>query len=159
MSDSFEETKRLREEAAARVSAKPIKDPTVLNLDFRNTYDRVREFMEAFGHPVYDTPQLIEDPEWEEMRVELIREELRELEDAVKERDLVGIADALADLDYVINGMALGCGINLPEVGREVHRSNMTKLGEDGKPIYREDGKILKGPNYEAPDIAKVLGV
>lgn len=123
----------------------------------RNSYDLVREFMEKFGHPVFDEPQLIADADWEEMRVELIREEVKELEDAVASRDLVGIADALGDLEYVVNGMALGCGIDLPAVVREIHRSNMTKLGQDGKPIWREDGKVLKGPGYEEPDLEKVL--
>ena len=143
-----------------------------------NSYERVREFMEAFGHPVYDEPELIDDTLWEAMRLELIREEFCELldslgyedaansvravylnpdEDYRDKRDLVGAADALGDLEYVVNGMALGMGIPLPEVVEEIHRSNMTKLGEDGKPIYREDGKILKGPTYEQPDLNKVL--
>jgi predicted HAD superfamily Cof-like phosphohydrolase len=73
--------------------------------------------------------------------------------------NVVAAADALGDLEYVVNGMALGMGIPLPEVVAEIHRSNMTKLGEDGKPIYREDGKILKGPGYEEPQLLKVLGL
>jgi predicted HAD superfamily Cof-like phosphohydrolase len=125
--------------------------------DDRNSYERVREFMEKFGHPVYDTPQLIDDPAWEQMRLDLIEEEFNELKDAVKARDLVGIADALGDLEYVVNGMALGCGIDLPAVVKEIHRSNMTKLGPNGKPIYREDGKILKGADYEPPNLERVL--
>lgn len=124
-----------------------------------NSFELVREFMEAFGHPVYDTAALIDDPEWEQMRVDLIEEELEELKEAVAARDLVGIADALGDLEYVVNGMALGCGINLPAVVSEIHRSNMTKLGEDGKPVYREDGKILKGPKYEPPRLEPILGL
>ena len=145
-----------------------------------NSYERVKQFMEKFKHPVYDKPQLIEDEGWEQMRLELIREELCELLDALSygetadairavpleadkieasEPDLVAAADALGDLEYVTNGMALGMGINLPEVVREIHRSNMTKLGEDGEPIFREDGKILKGPNYEPPNLLPVLGL
>jgi predicted HAD superfamily Cof-like phosphohydrolase len=141
----------------------------------RNSYERVREFMEAFGHPVYDKPTDIEDADWLHMRLELIREELGELYEAcgyetsewnevvpVRQMDrmnIVAVADALGDLEYVVNGMALGTGIDLPEVVREIHRSNMTKLGADGKPIYREDGKILKGPGYEPPNLLKPLGL
>ena len=73
--------------------------------------------------------------------------------------DLVGAADALGDLEYVVNGAAIGMGIPLPEVVEEIHRSNMTKLGADGKPIYRADGKILKGPDYEPPRIRDLLDV
>lgn len=143
-----------------------------------NSFERVREFMEKFGHPVYDEPTLIEDQLWEAMRLELIREEFCELLDALgyedaansiraiylnpdedysEKRDIVAAADALGDLDYVLNGAALGMGVPLPEVTKEIHRSNMTKLGPDGKPIYREDGKILKGPGYEKPNLEKVL--
>jgi predicted HAD superfamily Cof-like phosphohydrolase len=127
--------------------------------DIRNSFELVKEFMVKFGHPVYGTPRLIEDKGWEDMRVGLIEEELEELKAAVEARDIVGIADALGDLEYVVNGMALGCGINLPAVVKEIHRSNMTKLGPDGKPIYREDGKILKGKDYEPPNLEKVLGL
>lgn len=145
-----------------------------------NSYERVREFMDIFGHPVYDEAQLIDDEPHEQMRLELIREEMCELLDALSygeaadairavvleadkieanEPDLVAAADALGDLEYVVNGMALGMGINLPEVVKEIHRSNMTKLGPDGKPIYREDGKILKGEGYEPPNLKPVLGL
>jgi predicted HAD superfamily Cof-like phosphohydrolase len=140
-----------------------------------NSYERVREFMEKFGHPVYDSPTEIMDADWLHMRLGLIREELGELYEAcgyevgewlevepvrqMDRTDVVAAADALGDLEYVVNGMALGMGIPLPAVVKEIHRSNMTKLGADGKPIYREDGKILKGPDYEQPDLRKVLGV
>lgn len=142
----------------------------------RNSYEQVAEFMEVFGHPVFDRPQTIEDADWEKMRLGLIQEEFAELLDAagygesanwirdvvlVKSEvaDVVEVADALGDLEYVINGMALGMGINLPDVVAEIHRSNMTKLGPDGKPIYREDGKILKGDAYERPNLRGVLGL
>lgn len=123
----------------------------------RNSYERVREFMENYGHPVYDNPRLIDDPSWEKMRIDLIDEELDELKEAVEDRDIIAIADALGDLEYVVNGMALGCGIDLPAVVEEIHRSNMSKMGRDGKPIYREDGKVLKGEDYSPPDLKKVL--
>ena len=138
-----------------------------------NSYQRVKEFMEKFGHPVYERPTEIEDEDWLHMRLELIREELGELYEAcgyeigewnevvpvrqMARTNVIAAADALGDLEYVVNGMALGMGIDLPEVVKEIHRSNMTKLGEDGKPIYREDGKILKGPGYEAPNLLKAL--
>lgn len=140
-----------------------------------NSYDRVKEFMLKFGHPVLNKPTEIDDAAWLHMRLELIREELGELYEAcgyetgewnevvpvrqMDTMDLVGVADALGDLEYVVNGMALGTGIPLPEVVAEIHRSNMTKLGEDGKPIFREDGKILKGPDYEEPQLRPVLGL
>lgn len=129
--------------------------------------------MERFGHPVYDKPTPIEDEGWLTMRLELVREELCELYEAcgydpteIQEAyvprqmatiDLVEAADALGDLEYVINSVSHGMGINLPKVVREIHRSNMTKLGPNGKPIYREDGKVLKGEAYEKPDLEKVL--
>lgn len=128
-------------------------------LDTRNSYERVREFHEVFGHPVAEAPNFNVDETREELRMELIREEWKELNDAVLDNDIVAIADALGDLEYVINGMALEYGINLPAVVKEIHRSNMTKLGPDGRPIYRADGKILKGEGYEEPDLRRVLGL
>jgi predicted HAD superfamily Cof-like phosphohydrolase len=124
----------------------------------RNSYEMVMEFHEALGHPVADSPTLIHENR-KDLRIALIKEELEELIAAVEDNDLVAIADALGDLEYVVNGAALEYGINLPGVVREIHRSNMTKLGPEGKPIYREDGKILKGEGYEPPDIEAVLGL
>jgi len=138
-----------------------------------NSYEMVKEFHEKFGHPVADDVTIL-PVDFEYMRLELIREELIELYEAcgydakqLKEAvvlkwdgtDPVEVADALGDLEYVVNGMAINMGIPLPEVVEEIHRSNMTKLGEDGKPIYREDGKILKGTNYEEPQLMEVLGL
>lgn len=122
----------------------------------QRSFDMVREFHKAFGHPVNTTPRTL-GPIRSSLRVGLIEEELNELKEAVADDDIIAIADALADLDYVVNGAALEWGIDLPVVTAEVHRSNMTKLGLDGKPIYRDDGKILKGENYTPPDIKKVL--
>lgn len=161
-----------RELREAYVEAYPVDPPRKPS----NSFERVREFMEAFGHPVYEKPATIKDHAWEQMRLRLIVEEVAELlaacgyitastridfTELVKEgeTDLVEAADALGDLEYVTNGAAHGMGINLPVVVKEVHRSNMTKLGPDGKPIYRDDGKILKGENYEKPDLRKVLGL
>lgn len=143
-----------------------------------NSYERVREFHETFGHPVAEGPTVITD-ERTALRLSLIFEEAVELaqasgfftvevEEAVKkmlvfgqvgQADLIGVADALGDLEYVVNGAALEQGIPLPEVVAEIHDSNMTKLGPDGKPIYREDGKILKGEDYRPPNLGPVLGL
>lgn len=117
----------------------------------------VREFHEAFGLPVREAPYL---PDAGERRVrrELLREEWGEYASAEYKRDMIGIADALGDMLYVIYGTALAYGIDLDSVVEEIHRSNMTKLGEDGKPIFRWDGKVLKGPGYSPPDIGGALG-
>lgn len=143
-----------------------------------NSFEKVTEFHKAFGHPVADSPTTL-SPERATLRLALIVEEVFELADAmgfytmealvaatkmlsagpVVEPDLVGTADALGDIEYVVNGAAVESGLPLPEVVAEIHSSNMTKLGEDGKPIYREDGKILKGPGYRAPSLESVLGV
>jgi len=120
--------------------------------------ESVKEFHETYGLPVLDTPTLV--PDRHKLRLALIVEEAEELAEAMDENDLVGIADALGDLAYVVIGAALEFGIPLEEVVDEIHLSNMSKLGAGGKPIYREsDGKVLKGPNYSPPNIAKVLGV
>jgi len=121
-------------------------------------FELVEDFMLAFGQRVATTPQLV-DRAVAELRVSLIEEELDELREAVADNDLVGIADALTDILYVTYGAGLAYGIDLDECFLEVHESNMSKLGEDGKPIYREDGKVLKGPNYFEPDLGAVLDV
>lgn len=118
----------------------------------------VREFHQVFGHPIASIPAFPTE-ELIKLRGDLISEERSELSDAEEQRDIVGVADALSDLLYVIYGMGLVYGIDLDKTFQEVHRSNMSKLGADGKPIYREDGKVLKGPNYTPPDLKKVLGL
>lgn len=147
-----------------------------------HTLNHVRKFHKAFGHPVAHVPTAA-DPNTRALRVKLIAEELGELcealgvdlllevkdgvfilQDAVAIKDdnavdVVAAADALGDLDYVVQGSNLAFGFPAERVVSEIHRSNMSKLGEDGKPIYRDDGKVLKGPNYEPPDVASVLGI
>ena len=91
------------------------------------------------------------------LRVELIAEELGELKEAIRDKDIVEVADALTDLLYVVYGAGHAFGIDLDKCFNEVHRSNMSKLGLDGKPIYREDGKILKGQNYFDPDLITIV--
>lgn len=118
----------------------------------------VRDFHQAFGHPIKSNMAFgLADEKTNALRLSLIEEELRELKQAMDQNDIVEVADALGDLVYVIYGAALVWGIDLSAVVSEIHRSNMTKLGADHKPVYREDGKILKGPNYRPPDIAGLL--
>ncbi len=119
----------------------------------------VREFHVRFNLPRnYDRINLGDDA-LNDLRMQLIEEEYLELVHAVLavNPDPLEVADALGDLTYVVYGAALAWGINLEDVVGEIHRSNMTKLGEDGKPVYREDGKVLKGPNFEEPNLAPIL--
>ena len=117
----------------------------------------VREFHETYNCPIRIVP--IANPPETDLRVELILEETEEYYAAVAAEDVVEIADALADLVYVAYGAALTHGIDLDAVLAEVHRSNMSKLGADGRPVLREDGKVIKGPNFRRPDVAGVLGL
>ena len=120
--------------------------------------EKVKEFMEAFGQKVVTTPSW-PDAKTIGLRYELIREELEEFSDAIYngEGTIIDAADALADLLYVVYGAAHAFGIPIDECFDEVHNSNMSKLGEDGKPIYREDGKILKGPYFYEPKLKGIL--
>ena len=124
----------------------------------KTNFQRVKEFMESFGQEVKSKPEWPND-ETMELRIDLIEEELGEFKDAIINGDgtLVDVADALSDLLYVVYGAGHSFGIDLDKCFAEVHRSNMSKLGEDGKPIYREDGKVLKGPDFSEPDLTSVL--
>ncbi|MGH3829097.1 MAG: hypothetical protein ACRDRS_01385 [Pseudonocardiaceae bacterium] len=117
----------------------------------------VAEFHTAFKLPRQAHPSVTVEKTVETLRVSLLEEEVRELITATRARDLVGIADALADITYVVYGTALTYGIDLDAVLSEVHRSNMSKLDHDGEPILRDDGKVLKPEGYSPPDIAAVL--
>ena len=119
-------------------------------------FERVREFMTAFGQTILPRP-IIPCSKTVTLRLELIQEEFEELMDAFYEKDIVAVADALTDILVVTYGAGLACGINLDRTFEEVHRSNMSKLGADGKPIYREDGKVLKGPNYSPPNLEPII--
>ena len=118
-----------------------------------SNFERVRDFMTTFGQEVKTVPEFPSE-DIQKLRDELIHEEFNEF---LAADNLVDIADALTDLLVVIYGAGHAYGINLDECFKEVHRSNMSKLGEDGKPIYREDGKVLKGPNYSEPNLEAVL--
>jgi predicted HAD superfamily Cof-like phosphohydrolase len=120
---------------------------------------QVAEFHRAYGLPVCDAPQRELDAAQVALRQSLIEEEVGELRAAAAAGDVIGVADALADIVYVAYGTAHTYGVDLDAVLDEVHASNMTKLGADGAPIRREDGKVLKGPGYRAPDIGAVLGL
>lgn len=118
--------------------------------------NKVKLFMESFGQEVKSKPEFPSD-NTVKLRIELISEELQELVDACKAGDIIEVADALTDILYVTYGAAHSFGIPIDECFKEVQRSNMSKLGEDGKPIYREDGKVMKGPNYSVPNLKNVL--
>ena len=121
--------------------------------------DQVRIFHETYGLPVKDAPD-ISDEKTNKLRINLLAEEVEELQEALEAGDLVEVLDALTDIQYVLDGAYLSFGLHDVKMAafEEVQRSNMSKLGEDGKPIVREeDGKILKGPNYFKPDIAQFI--
>ncbi|EEH64066.1 hypothetical protein HMPREF0044_1085 [Gleimia coleocanis DSM 15436] len=155
-------------------------NPALRPYDPTRPNELVKQFHEVYNLPVMmgETPTC--DRDRIHMRMSLISEEFAELTGALygkkareivetanqaakdaddHTRDTVEVADALADLVYVIYGMALECGIDLDAVLAEVQASNLSKLGEDGKPIYRADGKVLKGPGFFPPNVAKVLGL
>lgn len=119
-------------------------------------FEKVGEFMSTFGQECKLKPEN-PDIEIQALRYDLIKEELQELWEAQCQNDLIGVADALTDLLYVVYGAGHAYGINLDTCFNEVHASNMSKLGADGKPIYREDGKVLKGPNFFEPNLQDVL--
>ena len=119
-------------------------------------FEDVKKFMETFGQIVRTKPQL-PDKETMQLRYELINEELNELEIAMKSKNLKEIADALTDILYVTYGAGYAYGINLDKCFKEVQRANMSKLGNDGKPIYNDKGKVMKGPNYLAPNLKQFV--
>ncbi|MFK7840255.1 MAG: phosphoribosyl-ATP diphosphatase [Bdellovibrionales bacterium] len=124
-----------------------------------STLDKVRIFHETYGLSVKDKPD-ISDAKTNALRVNLLAEEVDELKEALEAGDMVEVLDALTDIQYVLDGAYLSFGLHpvKEDAFDEVQRSNMSKLGEDGQPIVREeDGKILKGPNYFKPDIAQFL--
>jgi predicted HAD superfamily Cof-like phosphohydrolase len=123
-----------------------------------SNFELVGDFMEAFGQDVLCEPTW-PDRDVIDLRIDLIEEELEELEVAVANSDMVEVADALTDLLYVIYGAGHAFGIDLDACFEEVHRSNLTKLGPDGRAIRREDGKIMKSENFEEPNLEAVLNI
>lgn len=125
----------------------------------QETIDKVKEFHSVFGLGYFETPQSDVDRKTVELRHRLMQEENDEYLEAALNKDLTLIADALGDKLYILCGTIIAHGLQLKitEVFNEIHRSNMSKLDENGKPIYREDGKIMKSKNYFLPDIKAVL--
>ena len=121
-----------------------------------SNFEDVKKFMETFSQIVRTKPQFPDDKTMQ-LRFGLIQEELNELENAMKTKDLKEIADALTDILYVTYGAGYAYGINLDKCFKEVQRANMSKLGEDGKPIYNEKGKVMKGPNYLEPNLKQFV--
>ena len=119
-------------------------------------FEKVGLFMKTFGQEVKNRPSLSSE-KINNLRISLIEEELKEFKDALFNKDIKEIADALTDILYVTYGAGHAFGINLDDCFSEVQRSNMSKLGNDGKPIYNEHGKVMKGPNYFEPDLKKFL--
>ncbi len=119
-------------------------------------FESVKKFMETFGQEIKKTAGFPNDSIIS-LRYELIREELEELKGAIDKKDIKEVADALTDILYVTYGAGHAFGINLDKCFEEVQNSNMSKLGLDGKPIYNEKGKVMKGPNYFKPDLGKFV--
>jgi predicted HAD superfamily Cof-like phosphohydrolase len=144
-----------------------------MELDRRGRYDRrvwwrrgkpdylgaVRTFHQAFEVPVGPGPNAKVASDLRASRTALMREELDELIEAMRDEDIVSVADGLADLLYVVFGTAAAYGVPIDDVFLEVHRSNMSKLGSDGRPVVGANGKRLKGPRYRPPDLAPILDV
>ena len=122
----------------------------------RTNFDKVAIFMDAFGQQTLKKPTLPNN-QLADLRLELINEEVAELYSALAEKNIVQIADALTDILYVVYGAGHAFGIDLDDCFREVHESNMSKLGADGKPVYRDDGKVLKGPNFFEPKLGELI--
>ena len=121
-----------------------------------SNFNKVKTFMETFGQEVKTKPSFSND-KVNNLRYDLIKEELEELKVAIENKDLLEVADALTDILYVTYGAGHAFGIDLDKCFEEVQNSNMSKLGKDGKPIYNESGKVMKGPNYFKPNLLKFL--
>ena len=121
-----------------------------------SNFDDVKTFMQTFGQEVKIKAEFPKE-KIIKLRYDLIKEELNELQNAIKTKNLKEIADALTDILYVTYGAGHAYGIDLDKCFREVQRSNMSKLGEDGKPIYNEKGKVMKGPKYFEPNLKQFI--
>ena len=119
-------------------------------------FEKVKLFMNTYGQEVKDKAEF-SDAKTNKLRIDLIKEELEELTQAMNDKNLLEVADVLTDILYVTYGAGHAFGIDLDKCFDEVQNSNMSKLGEDGKPIYNESGKVMKGPNYFKPDLLKFI--
>ena len=123
-----------------------------------SNFNKVKTFMNTYGQEVKNTPKF-PDSKIVQLRIDLIQEELNELKEAINNNDIIEVADALTDILYVTYGAGHSFGVDLDSCFNEVQNSNMSKLGDDGKPIYNESGKVMKGPNYFKPNIKKIIGL
>lgn len=121
-----------------------------------SNFNKVGTFMKTFGQEVKTKPSFSTE-KINNLRIDLIKEELQELKEAMNNKDLLEVADALTDILYVTYGAGHAFGIDLDKCFEEVQNSNMSKLGENGEPIYNESGKVMKGPNYFKPDLSKFV--
>ena len=121
-----------------------------------SNFNKVGTFMKTFGQEVKTKPSFSSD-KINKLRIDLIKEELEELQEAMKNNDLLEVADALTDILYVTYGAGHAFGIDLDKCFDEVQNSNMSKLGENGEPIYNGSGKVMKGPNYFKPNLSKFV--
>ena len=121
-----------------------------------SNFNKVGTFMKTFGQEVKTKPSFSSD-KINKLRIDLIKEELEELQEAMKNNDLLEVADALTDILYVTYGAGHAFGIDLDKCFDEVQNSNMSKLDENGEPVYNESGKVMKGPNYFKPDLSKFV--
>ena len=119
-------------------------------------FERVKKFMETFGQEIKEKASFPNN-KITSLRYDLIKEELDELKEAINNKDIKEVADALTDILYVTYGAGHAFGINLDKCFEEVQNSNMSKLGSDGKPIYNANGKVMKGPNYVEPNLTKFV--
>ena len=119
-------------------------------------FEKVRLFMQTYGQEVKNKAEFSNE-KTNKLRMDLIKEELEELQQAMKDKNLLEVADALTDILYVTYGAGHAFGIDLDKCFEEVQNSNMSKLGSDGRPIYNESGKVMKGPNYFKPDLSKFV--
>ena len=119
-------------------------------------FESVKKFMQIFGQEVRTNASFPND-KIIDLRIDLIREELSELKEAIEKKDIKEVADALTDILYFTYGAGHACGIDLDKCFKEVQNSNMSKLDKDGKPIFNDKGKVMKGPNYFKPDLSKFL--
>ena len=123
-----------------------------------SNFNKVKTFMNTYGQEVKNTPEF-PDSKIVQLRIDLIQEELNELKESINNKDIIEVADALTDILYVTYGAGHSFGVDLDSCFNEVQNSNMSKLGQDGKPIYNESGKVMKGPNYFKPNIKKIIGL
>ena len=121
-----------------------------------SNFDSVKKFMKTFGQEVKEKAEFPND-KITSLRLDLIKEELAELQVAINKKDIKEVADALSDILYVTYGAGHAFGINLDKCFKEVQNSNMSKLGDDGKPIFNDKGKVMKGPNYFKPNLSKFV--